>query len=65
MHIFNATKVFNPISYPMELPLLYQNVLLWLQILFHYFCSEGFELVDCNGCIYELKIFVDTLQISC
>ena len=30
MRVFNATKIFNPISYPMELPLLYWNVQLWL-----------------------------------
>ena len=65
MRVFNDTKVFGPIFYSMQLPFLYRNVQLWLQILLHHFCSEGFELLDCDGCIFELKIFVDTLQIAC
>ena len=61
MQVFNATKVFSSISYSMELPLLYQNAQLWLQILLHNFCSKGFELIDRDECIFELKIIVDTL----
>ena len=37
MQVFNTTKVFNPISYPMELPLLYQKTHLWLQVLLNRF----------------------------
>jgi hypothetical protein len=65
MRVFNATKFFSPISYPMELPLLYRNAQLWLQVLLNHFCLEGCRLVNHDGCIYELKSFVDTLQIAC
>ena len=65
MRVFNATKILSPISYSMELPLLYQNAQLWLQVLLHYFCLEGFKLVDCDGYIFGLKNFVDTLQVAC
>jgi hypothetical protein len=36
MQVFNATKIFSPISYPMELPLLYRNAHLWLQVLLNH-----------------------------
>ena len=65
MWAFNATKIFSPISYPMELPLLYWNAQLWLQILLNHFSIEGSGLVNCDGCISELKSFVDTLQVAC
>jgi hypothetical protein len=65
MRVFNATKIFNPISYPMELPLLYQNAHLWLQILLNQFCLGGCRLVNHDGCISELKSFVNTLQVAC
>jgi hypothetical protein len=43
--IFNATKVFSPISYSIHPPLLYSNAQLWLQILLYHFClgGAGFE----------------------
>ena len=65
MRVFNATKIFSPISYPMELPLLYRNAQLWLQILLNHFSVEGSRLVNRDGCIFELKSFVDTLQVAC
>ena len=65
MRVFNATKIFNPISYSMELPLLYRNAQLWLQILLNHFSVEGSGLVNCDGCIFELKSFVGTLQVAC
>ena len=64
MQVFNATKIFSPISYPMELPLLYRNAQLWLQILLNHFSVEGSGLVNRDGCIFELKSFVDTLQVA-
>ena len=63
MQISHATKKFSPIFYFMELPHLYQNAQFWLQILLHHFCSQGSGLADCDGCIFELKSFVDTLQV--
>ena len=65
MRVFNATKIFSPISYPMELPLLYRNAHLWLQVLLNHFCLGGCRLVNHDGCIFELKSFVDTLQVAC
>ena len=65
IHVFNATKIFSPISYPMELPLLYRNAQLWLQILLNHFSVEESGLVNRDGCIFELKSFVDTLQVAC
>jgi hypothetical protein len=57
MRVFNATKIFSLISYPMELPLLYRNAHLWLQVLLNHFCLGGCKLVNHDGCIYELKSF--------
>jgi hypothetical protein len=65
MRVFNATKIFSPISYPMELPLLYRNAHLWLQVLLNHFCLGGCRVVNHDGCIYKLKSFVDTLQVAC
>jgi hypothetical protein len=65
MRVFDATKIFSPISYPMELPLLYRNAHLWLQVLLNHICLGGCRLVNHDGCIYELKSFVDTLQVAC
>jgi hypothetical protein len=65
MREFNATKNFSPISYPMELPLLYWNAHLWLQGLLNHSSLGGCILVEPDGCIYELKSFVDTLQVAC
>jgi hypothetical protein len=49
----------------MELPLLYRNAHLWLQVLLNRFCLGGCRLVNHDGCIFELKSFVDTLQVAC
>jgi hypothetical protein len=49
----------------MELPLLYRNAHLWLQVLLNHFCLGGCRLVNHDGCIFELKSFVDTLQVAC
>jgi hypothetical protein len=65
MRVFNTTKIFNPISYPMELPLPYRNAHLWLQVLLNHFYLGGCRLVNHDGCISELKSFVDTLQVAC
>jgi hypothetical protein len=65
MRVFNATKIFSLISYRMELPLLYRNAHLWLQVLLNHFCLGGCILVNHDGCISELKSFVDTLQVAC
>jgi hypothetical protein len=65
MRVFNATKIFSSISYPMELPILYQSAHLWLQVLLNHFCLRGCILVNHDGCIYELKSSVDTLQVAC
>jgi hypothetical protein len=65
MRVFNATKIFSPISYPMELPLLYRNAHLWSKVLFNHFCLGECRLVNHDGCISELKSFVDTLQVAC
>jgi hypothetical protein len=65
MRVFNATKIFSPISYPMELPLLYRNAHLWLQVLLNHFCLGGCRLVNHDGYSSELKSFVDTLQVAC
>jgi hypothetical protein len=46
MRVFNATKIFSPISYPMELPLLYRNAHLWLQVLLNHFCLGRCRLAD-------------------
>ena len=64
MWVFNATKIFSPISYPMELSLLYRNAQLWLQILLNHFSVEGSRFVNRDGCIFELKSFVNTLQVA-
>ena len=48
-----------------HLPLLYRNAHLWLQVLLNHFCLGGCKLVNHDGCIYELKSFVDTLQVAC
>ena len=61
MQVFNATKNFSPISYSMELPLLYRNAQLWLQVLLNHFNVQRFGLVNHYGCISELKSSVDTL----
>ena len=65
MRVFNATKIFSPISYPMELPLLYRNAQLWLQVLLNHFSVEGSGLVNRDGCISKLKSSIDTLQVVC
>jgi hypothetical protein len=49
----------------MELPLLYRNAHSWLQVLLNHFCLGGCKLVNHDGCIYEMKSFVDTLQVAC
>jgi hypothetical protein len=36
-----------------------------LQVLLNHFCLGGCKLVNHDGCIYELKSFVDTLQVAC
>jgi hypothetical protein len=65
MRVFNATKISSPISYHVELSLLYRNAHLWLQVLLNHFCLGGCRLVNHNRCISELKSFVDTLQVAC
>jgi hypothetical protein len=45
--------------------ILYRNAHLWLQVLLNHFCLGGCRLINHDGCIYELKSFVDTLQVAC
>ena len=64
MRVFNATKNFSLISYLMELPILYRNAHLWLHVLLNHFCLGWCRLVNHDGCISELKSFVNTLQVA-
>jgi hypothetical protein len=62
MRVFNATKIFSPISHPMELPLLYRNAHLWLQVLLNHFCLGGCKLVNHDGSSGRCALNITTLD---
>ena len=65
LKVFNATKLFSPISFSPNLALLHRNGSLWLQIFIEHFCTNGGNFFDELGLKSELQGFLDTFQISC
>ena len=65
LKVFNAAKLFSPISFPPDLAVLHRNGSLWLQIFVEHFYTNGGNFLDERGLKLELRGFLDTLQISC
>ena len=65
LKVFNAAKLFSPISFSPDLAVLHRNDSLWLQIFIEHFCTNGGNFLDERGLKSELQGFLDTLQISC
>ncbi len=65
LKLFNAAKLFSPISFSPNPTILYTNARLWLQIFIEHFCTNGNNYFDERGLKSEVRGFVDTLQIAC
>ena len=65
LKVFNAAKLFSPISFSLDLAVLHRNGSLWLQIFIEHFCTNGGNFLDERGLKSELRGFLDMLQISC
>ena len=65
MKLFNATKLFSPICFSVDLTLFHQNACLWLYSFIEYLCTNGGKFFDEHGLKSKLQGFLDTLEISC
>lgn len=65
LKVFNAAKLFSPISFSPDLVLLQRNARLWLQTFIEHFCFHGGNFFDERGLRSELRGFLDTLHVSC